>query len=623
MKKIVRVTVAALMAVLFSAPAQAQTLKNYCGTEIPDEQWEQELQRLMQARAAQKTQSAIYTIPVIIHVIHGGQAVGTYPNLPQAQLVSQILALNNDYAGSGYNSGNYPVGAFSNWAIAQNIPSASIDANGAVKIADCEVQFCLATKDTLGNILTEPGIDRVNYVSKGWTNPGSISSYTNFKNYMDGTIKPGSIWNVTRYLNIWVTDVNVASVNLLGYATFPPLSGLSGLGGGNGTSTTDGFWCYAKCFGSISSYTPNVYYSGYDRGRTSTHEIGHWLGLRHIWGDGNCSATDYCVDTPPASSSNFGSPTYPFKTNACAGNSPDGEMFMNFMDYTNDPAKYMFTTDQANRIQTAMANSPYRQLLGTHNLCSVEYVPATAKFNNIIGACTGPLIKIINTSSGFPTMSYTWSSPGATFYPSNSAISPSVSFSSPGVYTITLAADNGTMSVYTKTINVTSPPMFLSASPATVCAGNSTTLTASGVSTYTWEPGTQVNYEIIEIPASGLSTYTCYGTEVNGCTSTGTLAVYSGICTGLQVAGIEPLNFSVYPNPAQEWLYVSNSSRASAEITVEITDALGRQIVSSPLSFGRSAKDQRIHVSQLDHGVYLVKLSNKEGKTQFIKFIKE
>ena len=605
---------------------------NHCGTEVPGVEWENEFQRLVKARqsdnnAANRSQTTVYTIPVIIHVLHGGQAVGVYPNLPQAQLVSQIQALNNDFAGAGFNSGNYPVGAFSNWAMSQNVNASSLDINGGVKIADCGVQFCLALYDTLGNLLPEPGIDRVNYVSKGWSNPGTISNYTNFKNYVDNTIKPGTIWNVSRYMNIWVTDSDVGNVNLLGYATFPPLTGLSGLGSAFGTATTDGFWCYAKCFGSASTYTPNVYYSGYNRGRTSTHEIGHWLGLRHIWGDGNCSATDYCNDTPPGSASNFGAPNYPHKTNACAGNSPDGEMFMNFMDYTNDPVKYMFTTDQANRVQTAMQNSPYRKFLGTHNLCSVIYEPSEAAFSNVISTCTGLGLKLNNTTTGFPPSSYTWSAAGGgvvNFIPSNSVMSPSISFASPGIYTINLAANNGTLSTVTKTINVTSPQLFLSASPqTTVCAGQSATLSAAGVSTFTWQPGGVAWYEIVETPQQAVQVYTVNATEVNGCTTSGTIALYVAICTGIDAAAAEPMVFSVHPNPASNWLAINSGNASSTEIMVEVSDALGRLVLAEQLSFSKSLPEHRLNIATLEKGIYLVKLRSAEGQQQAIKFIKE
>jgi len=346
-----------------------------CGTEVPSQQWEDEFQKLItdfkqKQQLNKPVQTTAYTIPVIFHVIHGGEPAGTFPNISQGQINSQITVLNQDCSGTGYNVGNYPTNAFANWAIAQGLPSANIDANGRVKIADFGIQFCLAEKDTLGNILQEPGIDRINFNTKGWSNPNTYTATTTLRTFMNGTVKPQSIWNPAKYLNIWVSDRNSA-IMVTGFASMPPLSTLTGIAD-VGTDTTDGIWCYGKALGSYILCPSGTYAAPQVTGRTITHEVGHWLGLRHIWGDGSC-ASDYCNDTPPATTQNVGSPTYPLNAGSCSSpnNSPDGEMFMNFMDYSSDPNKYMFTVDQMTRALTAMANSPYRNQLGTHGLCSV------------------------------------------------------------------------------------------------------------------------------------------------------------------------------------------------------------------------------------------------------------
>ncbi len=178
--------------------------------------------------------------------------------------------------------------------------------------------------------------------------------------------------------NIWVSDVN-PSVEILGYATFPGGSNLAGIISNVGTAGTDGVWIWSKSFGNTGTLQ-----FPYNLGRTASHEIGHWLGFRHIGGDGNnnsfgdCSATDFCDDTPPqtggfnqgAFGQNFGAPTYPLHVNVCS--SPYGDMFMNFMDYTDDASNYMFTPDQNIRMQTA--KSIKRQLV--HTMCRL----ASGKF---------------------------------------------------------------------------------------------------------------------------------------------------------------------------------------------------------------------------------------------------
>src|SRR5690606_10952773 len=114
------------------------------------------------------------------------------------------------------------------------------------------VTFCMAKYNPDGDTLAEPGIDRVSYNALGLPDPAA-STYSTpaaFQTYMNGTIKPATIWDPTRYLNIWVS--NRPNTNgLLGYATFPATSGLSGIPGAMGTATTDGIWVWSRAFGTV------------------------------------------------------------------------------------------------------------------------------------------------------------------------------------------------------------------------------------------------------------------------------------------------------------------------------------------------------------------------------------
>ena len=379
---------------LFGITIYAQQENQSCGTSVPSEMWENEFQKLILEYKtnpkSQKQSSTVYTIPIIFHVIHSGQSIGTFPNISQSQINSQITVLNQDFSGNGFNSSNYPSNAFVNWVNTQSLPSANTDSNGRVKIADVGIQFCLATKDTSGNLLTEPGINRVNFLSLNLPNPSSYSTQATMKAYLDSILKPQTVWDVTKYLNVWITDKNNA-LSYTGVSSVPPLSGLMGVPN-NSTDSTDGIWCFAKVIGSNNLFPSGIYGSPLVEGRTLTHEVGHYLGLRHIWGDGAC-ATDYCDDTPPAAAQNTGTPTsYPLNAGSCSGpsNSPDGEMFMNFMDYSRDPYKYMFTPDQTARMQTAMINSPFRNQLGNHNLCSVPLGINYENLNNKISIYPNP-----------------------------------------------------------------------------------------------------------------------------------------------------------------------------------------------------------------------------------------
>lgn len=426
--------------------------KRGCATAVPSQEWDvwfnARVEEYKQNQIAQKAPAANYVIPVIVHVIHGGQNVGVFPNISQTQVNSQISVLNADFAGSGLNVGQLAATAFS-----------------AVGAVNCNITFCLAQLDPNGVPLAEPGIDRINYTSKGWPNPTSQTTSNGFQSLMNATIKPGSIWNPVRYFNIWVTDVNQGT-QLLGFATFPAGSTSPGLAG-FGSAANDGIWVWSRAFGNMGAVSPP-----YHLGRTASHETGHWLGLRHIGGDGNgnpngdCNASDYCNDTPPQLGGfsggqygqNFGSPTYPLHLGDCLG-SPDGDMFMNFMDYVDDPACYMFTPDQNTRIQTAMVNGIYRKQLtaSSSTMCNLPSVSASAAFTLADSTCIDTLLLLTNQSLGLPGPTYTWSSipSGAVFSPSLSSPNPTLSFSIPGTYTITLVAKNSlSTSTISKSIEV-------------------------------------------------------------------------------------------------------------------------------------------------------------------------
>ncbi len=268
----------------------------------------------------------ILTIPVVVHVIHNGDAIGSGENIPDGQVLSQIQVLNEDFrkilGTPGYN--NNPVGA------------------------DVEIEFCMAVIDPNGNPTN--GIDRVNLGQATYSGSADV----------DANVKPVTIWDPTQYLNMWT--VNFGGAGILGYAQFPDNSGLPGLPASGGAANTDGVVANYATFGSSTIFPGGTYSPPYDKGRTMTHEVGHWLGLRHTWGDANCGS-DFCADTPETQTGNYGCPTQ----TTCDGIQ---DMVENYMDYTNDLCMNIFTEDQKTRMRTVMDVSPRRMELKNSTKCT-------------------------------------------------------------------------------------------------------------------------------------------------------------------------------------------------------------------------------------------------------------
>lgn len=272
-----------------------------------------------------REEATVVTIPVVVHVIHEGEAIGMGTNIPEGQILSQIEVLTEDFRRMNEDASNTP---------ASFVPVA----------ADVEIEFVLAKRDPEG--LPTDGIVRVN---------GQQSHWSLVENY---ELKRLSYWPAEDYLNIWVTDI---TGNFLGYAQFPTSATLSGLENGSDSRLTDGVVIDYRTFGSKEKYAPANLITSYNLGRTTTHEIGHFFGLRHTWGDdsGGCSETDYVNDTPNQGGSTSGCPG----TNPTSCGSED--MIQNYMDYTDDACMNLFTADQKTRMRTILENSPRRASLLT------------------------------------------------------------------------------------------------------------------------------------------------------------------------------------------------------------------------------------------------------------------
>lgn len=269
-------------------------------------------------RAPSVSERTVIHIPVVVHVVHNSAA----ENISDAQVQSQIDVLNKDFRKLN--------------AEAASIPSAFLNIS-----ADIEINFCLATVTPNGTATN--GIDRHLTSKTSWTSNDDMK-----RSLKDGV----AAWDASRYLNIWVCNLGSGS---LGYSSFP-----------GATPNYDGVVIDYRYFGTINTRAP------FHLGRTTTHEVGHWLGLFHIWGDTRCG-DDHVEDTPLHHGANFGCPTYPAYNATCGDNII--EMPMNFMDYTNDACMSMFTLGQKSRMRSYFTPGGARYSIIEANLCGAVVAP--------------------------------------------------------------------------------------------------------------------------------------------------------------------------------------------------------------------------------------------------------
>ena len=243
-------------------------------------------------------------IPVVVHVLY----YNSFENISEEQIKSQIDAINADFSRSNTD--------FS------KVPSVFAKFSG-----NANIRFELAKTDPNGRVTN--GIERKKSSRMMWSDDDKIKSSA------FGGAEP---WDAKSYLNVWICNT---VPGLTGYATVPG-SDLS----------KDGVVVRYDAFGTVGKVSVPFH-----KGRTLTHEVGHWLGLQHLWGNKQCG-DDGIEDTPKQRSGNSGDPVFP-KLTACNG-TPDGEMFMNFMDFTNDASMGMFTEGQKNAMRNQFSSSGKR-----------------------------------------------------------------------------------------------------------------------------------------------------------------------------------------------------------------------------------------------------------------------
>ena len=311
---------------------QAAELGIY-GTPEYFESWMQGRLREEALKPSLRTMQEVRRIPVVVHVIHNGTPVGEGANIPLAQIQSQIRTLNEDFRRQNADAANTP---------AEYLPVA----------ADAMIEFALARQDPEG--LPTTGINRV----------------VGFKDFYEpadaALISSLALWPPEDYLNIWVVPL---SPPFIGYASFPIAPDLPGLNFQPSLRERDGVTSDYRYFGTGGNAVSA------SRGRTLTHEVGHFLGLRHIWGDAQnlnngCEVDDFVEDTPNQQRPTSGCPTN------IRSSCDSRDMIENYMDYTADPCMNLFTQGQVDRMNVVLASSVRRTtLINNRALLFPEGIP--------------------------------------------------------------------------------------------------------------------------------------------------------------------------------------------------------------------------------------------------------
>ncbi|PBQ32156.1 hypothetical protein CNR22_10350 [Sphingobacteriaceae bacterium] len=379
-------------------------LKSNPAFKINQQQLEKETETYLERISSARPNAASYVIPVVFHVIYTTNA----GNISDAQIVDQIAILNEEFNRQQPDTVLTPA-AFKSAA------------------APFSVEFRLATIDPNGKCTN--GINRI------------YNSLTNCS-FAQDDVKSLSYWPSNMYLNIWITQSMHYSGSLDcsggGYATFP-----------GGSSVLDGINIRGDLISNIGTAATNTSWGNF-KGRYLIHELGHWFNLRHIWGDATCG-NDFVADTPPAEASNGGCPTFPHNAfSSCSGSNGDGEMFTNYMDYTNGPCLNMFTSGQVARMTACITSavggrsnlwspanlnatgvsSPY-----TYPVACVSN-PAILPYGTLV-VCKGDSVRFTDNSYGGNSTSRSWSFPGG----SASSLTDSivkVKYNAAGLYTVAL-----------------------------------------------------------------------------------------------------------------------------------------------------------------------------------------
>ncbi|PCJ28554.1 MAG: hypothetical protein COA97_01010 [Flavobacteriales bacterium] len=456
------------------------------------------------------TPRPVITIPTVVHVVYNTPA----ENISNAQIQSQIDVLNLDFR--RYNTDIY------------NAPAVFRGAS-----YDPLIEFCLAQRDPDG--FSTNGITRTSTTNTGFS--GLSDSL-----YLDA-LGGKNEWDRTQYLNIWVSNLN---------------GGLLGLGFPSSNLLSPNYQGLGVALDYTATGTLGTATLPTNLGRIGTHEVGHWLGLWHLWyqtGNIGICESDSVFDTPWQDEPTFGCPTFPLG-DGCSSIYP-GIMFNNHMDYTDDACKNMFTIGQSARMEASLFNQ-YVSLQTSQGCTPCPTINASFS-SSAISICQGQTVNFTNTTTG--AITYQWWD-GATLF--STGINASRVFNTVGTFTIGLVATNDCIDTASITITVNPIPTANAGIDVSICSGNNTTLNASGGGNYSWSPTTALSNPNISNPVANPTstiTYTVTVTDGNGCVnSDGVTITVNQTPTSANVTG------SVAPCESTSQIYTATSTGAMSYI---------------------------------------------------------
>ncbi len=550
-------------------------------------------------------------IPVYIHVLYRT----SNENISNAQIQSQIDVMNRDFGGQNADLAQVP-SAF------QSVTST----NSGIQFTIAGIYRKQTSKSSWGTN------DAMKYTSQGGRAP----------------ITPNT------HLNIWICNIGSG---ILGYAQFP-----------GGSASTDGVVISPQFFGS-SDFGNSFYLSApFDKGRTAVHEVGHYLNLRHIWGDGGCSYDDYVNDTPLSSTANYGCPSYP--TYHC--NTSD--MFMNYMDYVNDNCMFMFSNGQVARMWACL-NTSRAQLgysgsgnnTGGGNTCSNNEVTLELRLDNYPSETTWRLVneagQTVESGGNYSTagskVTKTLCLPDGCYdFIINDSYGDGICCSyGNGSYKLTdsdgntIASGGSFRSTETKSFCFTPPPTcydiqfnlnfdnypsetswkIKNSSGTTLFSGSGYTNSSSDISNiYCLDAGCYT-FEIRDSYGDGICCSYGYG-SYNIKSNTGATLISGGSFGSIQtksfcVGGttkVGPSEFedlitpkyNIFPNPAYSEIHVESFQVAT--IPARMIDATGKVVWNGEIAQG----DNIVNIQLLPTGIYYINLIHANGQITTKKFLK-